>query len=879
MLKKMFLGAILVAMTPAAWAAGSDGTLYAKIGAHVTSMTLSYVDWWNVTQTNTYSNSGQEPGLVTDQVVWAGYGVAVHGITVANGYQANGFKVLDYHWVEGLGYVTTTNDYSGTTGHYTNPQMADSKLTVIANDATPIVYSISYNWNNGTPPSTYATSFTVESPTITLPEPTRTGYDFGGWYANSGFSGDAVAMIPTGSVSNRTFYAKWTPQVYSVTFNFNGGWISWGGSEEQITSSPFVTNYTYGVGLSLPSFGRTGYLSGGWHLVQDCSDPAVTSIGSTESGDKVFWAKLTEQTYTVTLDNQGADVSGTSSVSVRYNGDFPASIICPKKAGYDFDGYFAQAGGQGTQYYEANGAAYGNAWATADDGTIYAHWIPHAYTLSFAPGEGGSGAMAPMAMTYGVETNLPPVEFAREGYVFAGWKTNLTAGVTFADGQAVSNLTTVADGAVTMTATWAKGSYYVAFDANGGEGTMDVQKFTYDVSAPLTTNAFTFVGHDFAGWAWSSTATTNDIAFTNCETVSNLTVVVDSTNTLYAVWKAEEYEVVLDANEGRGGYFLDGEVTNYVKVATVTYGEQYNLPTPMNLFPWKPFAGWKYIDGDDGLAKPLPNTVSLYSVGITNIVAQWIDGLKDALNSEGTGLDYTTGGYNNSQGTQMDVSWLPVEKDGADVGQSGVLPEGVESCYTYVRTTLPGKGVLMFNWRLTAPVGYGDTTAGNYLGLFSGNDALVQFLMPTGIVENAWQDSGWRTVSFTNTADSLDVEWRFYFTSDGYISGGGTGWVDNVTWTPAGGLKPGKVPLGPDGSPMAVTNGMTTVHVTNTVQGWWYGLYSKTNLADMAEKWMVLDARKAGNDDEPIEFSWSWDMFADPQRFFKIILSEEEPHP
>ncbi len=323
MLKKMFLGAILVAMTSTAWAAGSDGTLYAKIGAHVTSMTLSYVDWWNVTQTNTYSNSGQEPGLVTDQVVWAGYGVAVHGITVANGYQANGFKVLDYHWVDSLGYVTTTNDYSGTTGQYTNPQMKDSVLTVIANDATPIVYSISYNWNNGTPPSTYATSFTVESPTITLPEPTRTGYDFRGWYANSGFSGDAVATIPTGSVSNRTFYAKWTPQVYSVTFNFNGGWISWGGSEGQITSSPFVTNYTYGVGLSLPSLGRTGYQSGGWHLVQDCSDPAVTSIGSTESGDKVFLAKLTEQQYTVTLDNQGADVSGTGSVSVRYNGDFP----------------------------------------------------------------------------------------------------------------------------------------------------------------------------------------------------------------------------------------------------------------------------------------------------------------------------------------------------------------------------------------------------------------------------------------------------------------------------------------------------------------------------------------------------------------------------
>ena len=78
MLKKMFLGAILATLTPLVWA--RDGELYAKIGAHETSMTLSYVDFHQVTQTNTYSNAGQEPGRVTDQAVWAGYGVAVHGI-------------------------------------------------------------------------------------------------------------------------------------------------------------------------------------------------------------------------------------------------------------------------------------------------------------------------------------------------------------------------------------------------------------------------------------------------------------------------------------------------------------------------------------------------------------------------------------------------------------------------------------------------------------------------------------------------------------------------------------------------------------------------------------------------------------------------------
>ena len=367
MLKKTFLGALLAMLVSSAWAV--DGTLYAKIGTHVTAMTLSYVDWGHVTQTNTYGNSGQAPGLVSDKVIWADHGVAVHDITVENGYQANGFSILDRHYDDSeLAYVTTTNTYSGTIGNYTAPQKDDSILTVIANDATPIVYSISYAWNGGTPPASYPTSYTVESGEISLQEPTSATYDFKGWYTNNSFSGTVWTRIPSGSIGNRSFYAKWTPKVYSVTLNFNGGWISVNG--EQVSNSPFVTNYVYGVGLTLPTFGKTGSMVGGWHLLQDCSDPTVASIGTTESGDREFWAKFTEQTYRVTLDNRDADVSGTSSVSVKYNGDFPASITCPKKAGNDFKGYFAQVDGQGAQYYAEDGTAYGNVWATAADGKV-----------------------------------------------------------------------------------------------------------------------------------------------------------------------------------------------------------------------------------------------------------------------------------------------------------------------------------------------------------------------------------------------------------------------------------------------------------------------------------------------------------------------------
>jgi uncharacterized repeat protein (TIGR02543 family) len=37
-----------------------------------------------------------------------------------------------------------------------------------------------------------------------------TGYDFGGWYDNADFTGEAITKIAKGSTGNKEFYAKWT---------------------------------------------------------------------------------------------------------------------------------------------------------------------------------------------------------------------------------------------------------------------------------------------------------------------------------------------------------------------------------------------------------------------------------------------------------------------------------------------------------------------------------------------------------------------------------------------------------------------------------------------------------------------------------------------
>jgi uncharacterized repeat protein (TIGR02543 family) len=63
-------------------------------------------------------------------------------------------------------------------------------------------YEITYNLNGGTNAASNPAKYTEGSATITLADPTKTGYKFAGWTPSNN--------IPSGSTGNRTFTAVWT---------------------------------------------------------------------------------------------------------------------------------------------------------------------------------------------------------------------------------------------------------------------------------------------------------------------------------------------------------------------------------------------------------------------------------------------------------------------------------------------------------------------------------------------------------------------------------------------------------------------------------------------------------------------------------------------
>ena len=175
------------------------------------------------------------------------------------------------------------------------------------------------------------------------------------WLDGNGKSYEPGDSVPA-DVTELT--VQWTAPTYTVTLHANGGTINNGN----------VTEYTYGVGATLPAaddMTYTGHTFKGWYDNEGLTGSPVTAIGGTEMGNKEYWAKWEANTYTVTFYPNGGSVNPVAATTDS-SGKL-SSLPTPTRGGnYRFDGWYTeQTGGIKVTL---------NQVYTADT-TLYAYWI------------------------------------------------------------------------------------------------------------------------------------------------------------------------------------------------------------------------------------------------------------------------------------------------------------------------------------------------------------------------------------------------------------------------------------------------------------------------------------------------------------------------
>lgn len=79
-----------------------------------------------------------------------------------------------------------------------------------SNPPAPQTYTVTLNLNGGTlAAGSNVTSYTAGT-AVTLPIPSRSGFNFGGWFDNADCIGTAIVQIPASATGNKTYYAAWT---------------------------------------------------------------------------------------------------------------------------------------------------------------------------------------------------------------------------------------------------------------------------------------------------------------------------------------------------------------------------------------------------------------------------------------------------------------------------------------------------------------------------------------------------------------------------------------------------------------------------------------------------------------------------------------------
>ena len=426
--------------------------------------------------------------------------------------------------------------------------------------------SVGFDANKGQLPASETNkSFTVGIPYGTMPVPTRSSsynYQFAGWHT-AAKGGALVAETNIVSDTLTMLYAHWRtdyPFTYYARFYADSEATGYSASQT-------LTNGVVQV-LRKNDFSKPGCLFAGWATVRGGSvvysdgDTIAESL-TTEAGESVpLYACWVDNAYDVM--GTGKDFGTVSSFPVSWTGRLDWDTLqsgdkrqtISFKVGSSRKADIVARGLEGssiptielwrklssaTSVWERVSSVPSSAAVSCDfakdaqyqlrltsstltkGSLVYSIGIGTAVSIYFDPdGGSGDGTRPYLAnLPYGT---LPTA--TKNECDFEGWYTK--------DGALVRESTMASSSVTNLIAHWAmRHTYYIAFNANGGQGMMEQVSHKYGETFFLPVNAFVRDRYRFDGWALTAGGA---VKYADGAKVSNLVLQSGGKLELYAVW-------------------------------------------------------------------------------------------------------------------------------------------------------------------------------------------------------------------------------------------------------------------------------------------------------------------------------------------------------
>ena len=447
--------------------------------------------------------------------------------------------------------------------------------TVIRLEYRKNTYQIAFDANGGTGSMDNQQMSYDTKTALNANKFSRTGYTYIGWRLEDKDNGTAYAdgeeveNLTSEDGATLTMYAQWSSNGYDISFNAN--------AKDATGATPSMhMSYDETRNLTKNGFSRTGYIFSGWRLSDAVSGTeyadgaSVANLSSESNGSVTLYAQWTPISYRIRFDGNKADATGTTpEMSMRYGETKTLSPNGFSSPSAKWTGWNASADGTGSSY--SNGQGVKN--LTAEDGgtvTLYAQWSTNYYTVTFVDGHDGT-TISTARVRHGADA-IPPTKPHHDGYTATGWEGDYS-GVT-------------EDRTVTLK--YRANRYRIAFDANGGSGTMPNQHLEYGKKSNLSTNAFARTGYSFTGWRLGSKD--NGTKYSDGQEVLNLTDIDDGVLTMYAQWTPHSYTIRYDANGGNGS----------ISDQQMTYDKADKLKANTFKRDGYTWAGWRRDDAATG---------------------------------------------------------------------------------------------------------------------------------------------------------------------------------------------------------------------------------------------------------------------------------------